>query len=239
MRIEGRLETRPQGDRRDSSRKELHLRLTSIAGHRAASNVTVLDLSQTGVLLQTSARLAAGETLQINLPHAGFRAAQVVWTSGEFVGCRFEQPISSAAISAAQLRSEPSAAVRSVSRAAIESGAAAGDGFGARLRRLRSQYNLSQSALAKLVNVTKLSVWKWEHGDVRPRPGTVAALANLFAVSESELLGGAPPPPDQPAAQSGLESAPEGLAEIIDGCKATIAAHLGTTSDKVEITVNL
>ena len=235
MRIQGRLETRPQADRREAPRRELHLRLTSIAGPRAASNVTVLDLSQTGLLLQTSTRLTAGETLQINLPHAGFQAAEVVWISGEFVGCRFARPISSAAVSAAQLRSEPSAAVRSVSRAAIESAPPADDSFGARLRRLRSQYNLSQTALAKLVNVTKLSVWKWERDDAHPRPATVTALANLFAVSEAELLTGT-------SASAGTHadtSEPEGLAELVEECKARIAGHLGTTTDKVEITVSL
>jgi transcriptional regulator with XRE-family HTH domain len=240
MRIEGRLETRPQGDRRATPRRELHLRLTTIAGQRAASNVTVLDLSQTGLLLQTSTRLTAGETVQINLPHAGFQAAEVVWISGEFVGCRFEQPISSAAVSAAQLRSEPSAAVRSVSRAAIESGPAADDSFGARLRRLRSQYNLSQAAMAKLLNVTKLSVWKWERGDAHPRRATVTTLANLFALSETELLTGTPAPPAETAsgAEAGTNT-PEGLAELVEECKARIAAHLGTTTDKVEISVSL
>jgi transcriptional regulator with XRE-family HTH domain len=237
MRIEGRLETRPQGDRRATPRRELHLRLTSIAGQRAASNVTVLDLSQTGLLLQTSTRLAPGDTLQINLPHAGFQAAQVVWVSGEFVGCRFEQAISPAAVSAAQLRSEPSAAVRSVSRAAIESAAPADDTFGARLRRLRSQYNLSQSALAALLNVSKLSVWKWERGDVHPRQAAVTAMANLFAISEAELLTGNPV--RTVSAVAAGAGAPELLSEIVEDCKARIADHLGTTTDRVTISINL
>jgi transcriptional regulator with XRE-family HTH domain len=127
--------------------------------------------------------------------------------------------------------------MRSVSRAAIGSGAPADDSFGARLRRLRSQYNLSQSALAKLLNVSKLSVWKWERDDAHPRRVTVTALANLFAVSESELLTGTPA---QPAASAETGSgAPEGLAELVEECKARIAAHLGTTTDKVDISVSL
>jgi transcriptional regulator with XRE-family HTH domain len=125
--------------------------------------------------------------------------------------------------------------VRSVSRAAIESAPPADDSFGARLRRLRSQYNLSQTALARLVNVTKLSVWKWERDDAHPRPATVTALANLFAVSEAELLTGT-------SASAGTHAdtgEPEGLAELVEECKARIAGHLGTTTDKVEITVSL
>ena len=101
MRIEGRLETRPQGDRRSAPRRELHLRLTTIGGKQAAANVVVLDLSQTGFLIRTSRHLAPGDSLQINLPHSGFQGAEVVWTSGEFVGCRFEEPISAATVSAA------------------------------------------------------------------------------------------------------------------------------------------
>lgn len=238
MRIEGRLETRPQGDRRTASRRELHLRLTSLDGKQAAANVVVLDLSPTGVLLETSTRLTTGETLQINLPHAGFRKAEVVWTSGEFVGCRFDEPISSATVSAAQLRSEPSGAVGSVSRAAIASTPAdADDSFGARLRRLREQYNLSQTALAKLLDVSKLSVWKWEHGQARPRRTTLQAMVELFAVSEAELLVGkaAGAAPKTLPARADSQT----LAEIVDDCKARIARHLDTTTDMVEITVSL
>ena len=234
MRIEGRLETRPQADRRDGPRRELHLRLESLSGKQVAANVVVLDISQTGLLLQTSMNLAAAETLQINLPHSGFRAAQVVWASGEFVGCRFEQPISTATLSAAQLRSQPAGAVGSVSRAAIENRSAEADTFGARLRRLREQYNLSQASLAQLLDVSKLSVWKWERDDSRPRRATMEALAKLFAVSERDMLLGAPA--RTPAAE---QESSVGLPELIDQCKTRIAAHLGTTTDKVEITISL
>lgn len=192
-------------------------------------------MSQTGLLLQTSLKLTAGETLQINLPHAGFQAADVIWASGEFVGCRFAEPLSSATLSAAQLRSQPAGAVGSISRAAIEREPAADDSFGARVRRLREQYNLSQASLAQLLGVSKLSVWKWERNDARPRRATTEALAKLFAVSERDMLLGAP------AREAGAGRSDDlgGLVELIDECKARIAAHLGTTTDKVEITVSL
>ena len=82
MRIEGRLDALPQDDRRTTARRELRLRVASLAGESAAANVVVLDLSQTGLLLETSARMATGESLQIDLPHAGLQTAEVVWTSG-------------------------------------------------------------------------------------------------------------------------------------------------------------
>jgi transcriptional regulator with XRE-family HTH domain len=234
MRIEGRLETRPQGDRREAPRRELHLRLTSLNGKRVAANVIVVEMSQTGLLLQTSTHLNPGEAVQINLPHSGFQAAEVFWASGEFVGCRFAEPISSATLSAAQLRSQPAGAVGSISRAAIESSSVENDSFGARLRRLREQYNLSQASLAQLLDVSKLSVWKWERGDARPRRATMDALAKLFAVTERDMLLGAPAQASDTSA-----SDPGGLTGLIDECKARIAAHLGTTTDKVEITVRL
>lgn len=171
--------------------------------------------------------------MQINLPHSGFHAVEVVWASGEFVGCRFAEPVSTATLSAAQLRSQPAGAVGSISRAAIESRPVEVDSFGARLRRLREQYNLSQATLAKLLGVSKLSIWKWERDDVRPRRATMDALAKLFAVSERDMLLGASTHTTEPPSEL------RGLTELINECKARIAVHLGTTTDKVDITVSL
>jgi transcriptional regulator with XRE-family HTH domain len=240
MRIEGRLETRPQGDRRTAPRRELHLRLATLGGKQAVANVVVLDLSQTGLLIQTTLHLAIDDSLQINLPHSGFQAARVVWISGELVGCRFEEPISAATVSAAQLRSEPEGAVGPVSRAALESNSPEDDSLGSRLRSLRQQYNLSQTGLAQLLNVSKLSVWKWERNDARPRQTTLEALAKLFAVSDRDLLLGTSDraAEAEAATQSGTQG-PGGLVSLIDECKAKIADCLGTTTDQVEITVTL
>lgn len=225
MRIEARLETHPQADRRGTPRRELRLQLDSLAANNKRSNVTVLDISQTGMLMQTSSRLSPGDSLQIELPEAGPQAAEVIWTSGEFVGCRFAEPLSSAALSAARLRSEPADAVGERPDASRES-----ETFGARLRRLRQHHDLTQAALARLLNVTKLSVWKWERGHARPRQAALEALGRTFAVSPSELLLGH-------AAAAATQ--PQEISDVIDECKDRIASHLGTTSDKVEITVKL
>lgn len=240
MRIEGRLETHPRGNRRHAQRRELHLRLTSIAGKGATANVVVLDLSQSGLLLQSPVRLAVGETLQINLPQAGFKVAEVVWTSGEFAGCRFEEPLSGATVSAARLRSEPSSATESVSRAALASRSAEDATLGRRLRRLRQQYNLSQATLAKLLGVSKLSIWKWERDEVRPRRASIEALAKLFAVTERELLLGAPSREDNPGVQAQPVGQEAGaLVELVGQCKARIAGRLGVAADKVNISITL
>lgn len=71
--------------------------------------VVIHDLSPTGMLLETSHDLCNGETLFVDLPERGPTAASVVWSSGHFHGCEFEQSIPTATISAALLRS-PAAA---------------------------------------------------------------------------------------------------------------------------------
>jgi hypothetical protein len=70
--------------------------------------VTLRDISLTGMLLETSTAMLVGAGFEVELPHAGIVWAVVVWNSGEFYGCEFENPISVAAVSAARLQSEPS-----------------------------------------------------------------------------------------------------------------------------------
>ena len=83
------------------------LRLKSAVSDRGIE-VVIHDLSPTGLLLETSQPLISGETLFVDLPERGPTAASVVWSSGNFHGCAFEQSIPSAAISAALLRSPAS-----------------------------------------------------------------------------------------------------------------------------------
>lgn len=60
------------------------------------------------MLLETDARLVDGETVDLVIPGAGSAEAAVIWNSGRYFGCRFENPLTSAAVSAALLRSPPS-----------------------------------------------------------------------------------------------------------------------------------
>lgn len=96
------LEVTPGTDRRRYLRRAL--RLGAGAGN---DPVTVHDLSLTGALIETREPMLVGAIFEVELPHAGKVEATVVWNSGEFYGCQFELPISPAALSAAQLQSEP------------------------------------------------------------------------------------------------------------------------------------
>jgi hypothetical protein len=93
------------GERRGSARRALRL---AVDGHaHGACRVTIHDLSLTGLLIETSTPLASGETFEVDLPEAGKVEASVVWSSGEFYGCQFRESLSTAALSAALLRSPP------------------------------------------------------------------------------------------------------------------------------------
>jgi hypothetical protein len=93
-----------QSDRRASERHFLKLRVPGSTASEAGVVVLIHDLSRTGLLIETSASLAVGANLEIDLPETGLRQAQVVWNSGHYFGCQFREPISRGGLSAALLK---------------------------------------------------------------------------------------------------------------------------------------
>lgn len=96
-----------RAERRDSVRRTLRL-VAEVAYSRDSARVLILNLSESGVLIETAAVLVVGETLELELPEAGAVIARVVWQRGSEFGCEFDTPVSKGAISAALLRSPPS-----------------------------------------------------------------------------------------------------------------------------------
>ena len=88
---------------RGAARRTLRLEVEAVSP-RDSSNALIHNLSRTGLLIETSARLEVGDTLEIELPEAGPTAALVIWSRGEFSGCEFAAPVSNGAVSAALLR---------------------------------------------------------------------------------------------------------------------------------------
>jgi len=87
------------------------------AARQGAKRVLLLDLSRSGMRIQTSAHLEVGETLQVDIPEAGLVAARIVRSApGEtppVYGAEFDEPINQASVSAVILASPaeaPSAA---------------------------------------------------------------------------------------------------------------------------------
>lgn len=109
MTIQARLETLENKSRRASPRRTLRLGSTIAKG---GVDAVIHDLSATGVLLQTAAKLRVSDELDIDLPEVGATNAVVVWQSGKFYGCEFSRRIPKAAISAALLRNPIAPALR-------------------------------------------------------------------------------------------------------------------------------
>jgi len=101
-------------ERRVALRRTLKLPVSE-AGSRQG---VVHDLSLTGLLLETNDNLQVGERIEFDLPERGPTAAIVVWNSGKYFGCEFDNRITQGVVSAAVLRSP---AVRA---AAIDDGTA-------------------------------------------------------------------------------------------------------------------
>src|SRR5215210_6238994 len=76
------------GDERSAVRRSVRLGVSaSVSGDVAMA--LILNLSETGLLMETLVELAEGETLQIEFPDADASTARVVWTEGYLVGCEF------------------------------------------------------------------------------------------------------------------------------------------------------
>ena len=104
MKITARLERSQPHDRRSKPRHRLRLG-TNIKA--TGENASVHDISSTGMLIETTVDLQPLDALEVDLPENGPTEALVMWSSGQFYGCEFKQPLSKAAISAAFLRSTP------------------------------------------------------------------------------------------------------------------------------------
>ena len=108
MTIRAQLQQAPDADRRISSRRKLSLGSNLPA---TGDEVTIHDVSSTGMLIETAAEIAPFDGLEIDLPEVGITQAIVIWNSGRFYGCEFNERISQAAVSAALLRGAPASQV--------------------------------------------------------------------------------------------------------------------------------
>jgi transcriptional regulator with XRE-family HTH domain len=131
--------------------------------------------------------------------------------------------------------------------------------FALRLRSLREAQGLSLRALASLIGVSSVTVWKWEKGDSKPRARLIAPLAKALDVSplrlqspgkdaEKPSMSGEGRVLVEPAAigqaDAGREpsvseasGADEGLPDVIARAKQMIAEASGTGSNNITILI--
>lgn len=219
----GPVEADPQADAgRNQPRRELRLETSGVLPGGVSANVTVHNISATGLLLETTLPIESGEALQVELPQIGDVLAEVVWVSGSLVGCAFAQALSSAALAAAELRSE--APLPDNVGAPLSMAPLTGETLGLKLSRLRKERNLTLAQVADYLGVSKPTVWAWEKGKARPLPDRLDAIADVLGVSSDELSGA---------------SMPDDSAAVIAESRLRIATVLGTTPDKVRIMIEL
>jgi transcriptional regulator with XRE-family HTH domain len=201
-------------------RRRIRLEAAGALVSGAPADVTVHNISATGMLIECRHSLAIGETLAIDLPGAEATKAKVVWTSGMLHGCHFLKPVSKAVLSAAQLRS----AVGQEVDISVPRDAEPGEAFGARLQRLRKERGLSLAQVASELGVSKPTVWAWEQGRARPTRERIDPLAQVLGTSSRAL-------------QTGRDNS--GLGDLLDRSKRQIADAYMTSPENVRIMIEL
>jgi hypothetical protein len=125
MSLRAQLDVEPEeGERRTSQRRRLRVEAEGVSS-TAGTKVTVHDLSEDGLLVESPIPLSQGEILEVDIPGVGNIQAEVAWSSsGRFFGCRFKERISTGSVSAALLLSPAqwltSASSDTVEKARIE-----------------------------------------------------------------------------------------------------------------------
>lgn len=129
--------------------------------------------------------------------------------------------------------------------------------FGQQLRTLREAQGLSMRALAGIIGVSSVTVWKWEKGDSKPRARLIQPLAKALDVSARQLQSSvqaaskAEPPAGvesidaveatvgdvEAGATEGAASTPEQLSDVIARAKQMIAEASGTGSNNITILI--
>lgn len=229
MAIKAHLDHQPSPDEggRSAPRRALRLETSGFVMGAGEANVTIHNISSTGLLLESGLDLAVGEQLALNLPEAGGVIATVVWRSERLYGCAFAEAIGPAALAAAQLQGfAPGVPTRTLSPAPAASAQpfASGDALGTRLNRLRREAGLTLADVAAALGVSKPTVWAWEKGKARPLPERLDAIAAALGVDPAQLSLG-------PASRE--------IDAVIEECRHRIAEACGTSPAGVRIMIEL
>ena len=92
-------------NRRRTARRSLVLDAVAHKDEEGTSEIVIHNLSQTGLLMETSASFDVGEIFYLHLPEVGATPAQVRREENGRYGCEFLAPVGKVVLSAAILRS--------------------------------------------------------------------------------------------------------------------------------------
>jgi transcriptional regulator with XRE-family HTH domain len=124
--------------------------------------------------------------------------------------------------------------------------------LGARLRQLRKQRGLTQKDVAEQLGVSTPALCRWETGQTLPRKSNIEAFANVFNLSEVELLAAvsgdahsasvASMTDRRATGRAGVDLATASepsLRDVLLACKRNIAEAAGTTADRIRIVIDV
>ena len=203
---------------RDARRK---IRLATMSARVTGedANVVIHNISTSGFLVESDLPIEVGEMFAIDLPDAPDMLASVVWKSEALHGCRFDTPIPSSILRAAQLVG----GVEEMPRPS-EADFHEDESFGQRVQRLRTKRGLPLSAVANELGVSKPTVWAWEQDRAKPVASRIDALAEVLGVTAHELISGH----DDSA-----------LSDMLARCRQQIAQAYGVEIRAVKILIEL
>ena len=190
-----------------------------VTGEQA--NVSVHNISESGMLIETPLALDQGAMLTVELPHEGLVEAEVVWRSGRLFGCRFASPVGAAALAAVELKGE---APLPPGIGEPDLGSARGLTLGRKLEQARKLRGLTLAQVADRLGVSKPTVWAWEKGKARPVDERFPAIAEVLGLAAEELHE--------------LQR-PAGMSELLDSSRERIAEALGIDPRQVRILIEL
>ena len=156
-----------------------HPVLISVKGRSASDSRSIeghlLDLSVGGFLIETSAEMAVGKTISIDLPEVTDLSARVVWANRPLYGCELDRPLAKLIVERTWLNNAPATA--DDTPVAI----------GQHVKKLRQTKGWTRAELAEIAGVSRPSVWGWETGRTEPRLDALRRLATAFGCSVAEL----------------------------------------------------
>lgn len=195
----------------------LYSRPLTAGGQRIPASLH--HLCSSGVLIECSHKFLAGDEVDIAFSGTVIEAGEIRWIGSELYGFQFHQPAAYPLIERA---------LASTYREAAAAGGLAqiGETFGAKLQRLRLQRGMSQTDVAKNLDVTAVAISHWESDQARPRQHRLPDLARVLRVREDQL------------ATSEI-ALPQTVPEVLATSRCQIAAIMGVEPDCVNISIDL
>jgi DNA-binding transcriptional regulator YiaG len=215
-----------RSDQRTAGRYPLVLHAIASFPDGDRSEVTILDISETGSLIAIDRELQVGQELEIFLDTAPGDAicGQLAWCGDGIYGCQFVNPLSKLVLSAARLRGQPAepGARRAPSSVDLSPSAIAG---------ARRACGYSATEMAQALGVSRPTLWAWETGKSRPS-GTNAKIVRDFMVRVGFT------PPSRSGTTEDSQSADRGrLESIIPRYRQDLASEIGIPEQRVRISI--